>query len=69
MKNNFFSDAITLDPSASLAAWKKLGSSTWPHEVAGLPAILHHTLRRRLKEEEETLCQATKQTRRKKPRT
>ena len=67
MKNNFFSNAITLDPSASLAAWQKLGSSTWPHEVARLPAILHHTLRHRLKEE-ETLWQTAKQTPPKKAR-
>ena len=55
MNKNFFSDAITLDPSATRAAWQKLASSTWPHEVAGLPAILHTTLRRRLKEEEKWL--------------
>lgn len=61
MKNNFFSNAITLDPSASLAAWQKLGSSTWPYEVANLPAIFHHTLRRRLKEE-EIKWQTTQQT-------
>ena len=52
MNKNFFSDAITLDPAASLKAWKKLGSSTWPHEIAGLPAILHDSLRTRLKKEQ-----------------
>ena len=53
MNKNFFFDTITLDPSASLTAWKKLGGSTWPHEIAGLPAILHLSLRSRLKKEQD----------------
>ena len=52
MNKNFFANAVTLDPAASLNAWKKLGSSTWPHEIAGLPAILHTSLRNRLKKEQ-----------------
>lgn len=52
MNKNFFSDAISLDPAVSLAAWKKLGGSTWPHEIAGLPHIFHTALRNRLKKEQ-----------------
>jgi hypothetical protein len=52
MNKNFFLDAVTLDPAASLKAWEKLGSSTWPYEIAALPAILHTSLRNRLKKEQ-----------------
>ena len=53
MNKNFYSKTVTLDPSAAMDAWYKLGSSTWPHEIAALPAILHTSLRNRLKKEQD----------------
>lgn len=53
MKKNHFAGTVTLDPNAALIAWHRLGSSTWPHEIAGWPALLHFSLHSRLKKEQD----------------
>jgi hypothetical protein len=53
LRQDYFSEAYTLDPSQSLKAFDRLTENVLPMHIASLPAILHNSLIHVLQERQD----------------